>query len=98
MFVGEAMLDYIIALVGKTRSHPDLERGASPRATLALTAMAKAYAYVFHRNYVIPNDVQAVFTPVMGHRLMLTAEAEVNERRTSDVTKEILKSVPAPKV
>lgn len=98
VFVGEAMLDYIIALVGKTRSHPDLERGASPRATLALTAMAKAYAYVFHRNYVIPNDVQAVFTPVMGHRLMLTAEAEVNERRTSDVTKEILKSVPAPKV
>ena len=98
VFVGEAMLDYIIALVGKTRSHPDLERGASPRATLALTAMAKAYAYVFHRNYVIPSDVQAVFTPVMGHRLMLTAEAEVNERRTSDVTKEILKSVPAPKV
>ena len=98
VFVGEAMLDYIIALVGKTRSHPDLERGASPRATLALTAMAKAYAYVFHRNYVIPNDVQAVFTPVMGHRLILTAEAEVNERRTSDVTKEILKSVPAPKV
>jgi MoxR-like ATPase len=92
------MLDYIIALVSKTRSHPDLERGASPRATLALTSMARSYAYLFHRNYVIPGDIQAVFNPVMCHRLMLTPEAEVSERRMTDITKEILKSVSAPKI
>lgn len=98
VYVSDEMLDYIIALVSKTRSHPDLERGASPRATLALTSMARSYAYLFHRNYVIPGDIQAVFNPVMCHRLMLTPEAEVSERRMTDITKEILKSVSAPKI
>jgi MoxR-like ATPase len=98
VFVSEPLLDYIIALVAGTRTHDDLERGASPRATLALTSMARSYAYLFHRNYVIPSDIQAVFTPVMGHRLMLTPEAEVSERRITDITREILKSVPAPRV
>lgn len=97
VFVDDKILDYIIELVTKTRSHKDLERGASPRATLSLTAMAKAYAYLFHRNYVIPGDVQAVFPAVMCHRLLLTPEAEVNEKRTADVTREILKTVKSPK-
>jgi len=60
--------------------------------------MARAYAYLFHRNYVIPADVQAVFAPVMGHRLLLTAEAEVNEKRPEAVIREIIKSVAVPKV
>lgn len=98
VFVDDKILDYIIALVTKTRNHKDLERGASPRATLALTSIAKSYAYLFHRNYVVPGDVQAMFTSVMSHRLLLTPEAEVNEKRTADVTKEIVRSVPAPKV
>ena len=98
VFVSEPLLDYIIALVAKSRAHKDLERGASPRATLALASMSRAYAYLFHRDYVIPADVQAVFPAVMCHRLILTPEAEVNEKRTSDVVREILKSVAAPKV
>ncbi len=98
VFVSEPVLDYIVALVGATRTHKSLERGASPRATLALTSMSKAYAYLCDRNYVIPSDVQATFPPVMGHRLILTPEAEVNEKTTTEITKEILKSVPVPKV
>lgn len=98
VFVSDAVLDYIVALIAKTRSHKDLERGASPRATLALTSMAKAYAYTFHRNYVVPADVQTVFAPVMCHRFLLTPEAEVNGKRTVDVAKDILKQVQAPKV
>ncbi|MBO4473718.1 MAG: MoxR family ATPase [Clostridiales bacterium] len=98
VFVSEPLLDYIIALVAKTRVHKDLERGASPRATLALASMSRAYAYLFHRDYVIPADVQAVFPAVMCHRLLLTPEAEVNEKRASDVVREIVKSVPAPKI
>lgn len=98
VFVSDEMLDYIIALVGKTRTHKDLERGASPRATLALTSMARSHAYIFHRNYVVPGDVQAVFGPVMCHRLLLTPEAEVNELKIDEIAKAILKSVPAPKV
>lgn len=98
VYLSDTVLDYIVALIAKTRSFKDLERGASPRATLALTSMAKAYAYTFHRNYVIPSDVQTVFAPVMCHRLILTPEAEVNGKRTVDVAKDIIKAVPAPKV
>ncbi|MBO4494411.1 MAG: MoxR family ATPase [Clostridiales bacterium] len=96
--ISEAVLDYIVTLVANTRNHADLERGASPRATLALTAMSKAYAYLCDRNFVIPSDVQAVFYPVMGHRVLLTPEAEVNEKTSVEVTKAILRSTAAPKV
>ncbi len=97
-FVSDAVLDYIVALVANTRKHADLDRGASPRATLALTSMAKAYAYLCDRNFVIPSDVQAVFNPVMGHRLILTPEAEVNEKSSDEIAKAIIHSTAVPKV
>lgn len=98
VFIHEKVIDYIVALVNKTRGHADLERGGSPRATLSLTAMAKAYAYLSGRNYVVPSDIQKVFLPVIVHRLILTPEAEVNGRNTVEIASEILKAVTAPKV
>lgn len=98
VFVNDQLLEYIVALSGMTRNHKDLERGASPRATIALTSMARAFAYLQQRNYVTPSDVQTVFGPVMCHRFILTPEAEVDGKRTADVAKEILKTVPVPKV
>lgn len=98
IFVHEAVTDYIINLVNKTRGHADLERGASPRATLAFNAMAKAHAYLAGREYAVPKDVQAVFLPVITHRLILTPEAEVNGKNTTDIAKEILASTFVPKV
>ena len=98
VFIHEKIIDYIVALVNKTRGHADLERGGSPRATLSLTAMAKAYAYLSGRNYVVPSDIQKVFLPVIVHRLILTPEAEVNGRNTVEIASEILKAVTAPKV
>ncbi|MBO7425247.1 MAG: MoxR family ATPase [Clostridia bacterium] len=98
VFVNDQLLEYIVALSGMTRNHKDLERGASPRATIALTSMSRAFAYLQQRNYVTPSDVQTVFGPVMCHRLILTPEAEVDGKRTADVAKEILKTVPVPKV
>ena len=98
IFIHEKVADYIIALVNKTRGHGDLLRGASPRATLALSSMAKAHAYLSGRNYVVPQDVQKVFLPVITHRLILTPEAEVNSRKTTDIAKEILASAFVPKV
>ncbi len=98
VFVHEKVADYIIQLINKTRGHHDLARGGSPRATLALTSMAKACAYLNNRNYVIPLDVQKVFLPVITHRLMLTPEAEVNNRQASDIAQEILKDTAAPKI
>jgi len=98
IFVHDAVTDYIIALVNKTRGHSDLERGASPRATLAFNAMAKAHAYLAGREYAVPKDVQAVFLPVITHRLILTPEAEVNGKNTTEIAKEILASTFVPKV
>ncbi|MBO4494404.1 MAG: MoxR family ATPase [Clostridiales bacterium] len=89
--VRDRLFDYIVALSDATRNHPDLERGASPRATLALTAMAKAYAYMNDRDFVADEDVQTVFVPVMSHRLLLTPEAEFNEVKTDAITEEIIK-------
>lgn len=98
VFIHDAVMDYIIALVNKTRGHADLARGASPRATLAFTSMAKAHAYLDGREFVTPRDVQAVFLPVIVHRLILTPEAEVNGKNVVEIAKEILASAFVPKV
>ncbi len=98
IFIHESLTDYIINLVNKTRGHNDLERGASPRATLAFNAMAKAHAFLAGREYVVPKDIQAVFLPVITHRLILTPEAEVNGKNTTEIAKEILASTFVPKV
>ena len=97
MYVKYRVLKYIVSLMDRTRNHKNLARGGSPRATLALTAMAKAHAYMTDRDYVIPDDVQAVFPHVMCHRMLLTPEAEVKEIRTMDIAKEILKTTVIPK-
>lgn len=98
VFMNENVATYCVLLINKTRSHPDLSRGGSPRCTLALTAMAKACAYLNGRNYVVPQDIQKVFLPVITHRLILTPEAEINNRKPADIAKQILDSVAAPKV
>ena len=98
VFLHDQIADYIIALVNKTRGHADLERGASPRASLAFTSMAKAHAFMQGREYVVPKDVQQVFLPVITHRLMLNPEAEVNGKSTPEIAKEILASTFVPKV
>ena len=97
MYVKLRVMNYIVALMDRTRTHKNLSRGGSPRATLALTAMAKAHAYMTDRDYVIPDDVQAVFSAVMSHRILLTPEAEVKEIRTSEIAKEIIKTTSIPK-
>lgn len=98
VFIHERIVDYMILLINKTRGSEFLERGASPRATLALSSMARAYAYLMGKNFVTPQDVQKVFLPVIAHRLILTPEAEVDGKRASDVCKDILKNVITPKI
>ena len=67
VYMKEALVDYVVALVGATRDHPLIARGASPRATLSVTAMAKAAAFIQGRDYVVPKDVQAVFVSTVAH-------------------------------
>ena len=90
------VLDYIIRLVAATRGHPLIIQGASPRATLAVTAMAKSAAFICGRDYVIPEDVSLVFRDVVTHRLLLSPRAEATAG--ADPAKEILPSVAPPRI
>jgi MoxR-like ATPase len=66
-----SVADYVVALVGATRDHPDVAIGASPRASLALVHTAQAHALLAGRSYVVPDDVKRLSVPVLAHRLLL---------------------------
>ncbi len=90
----ESLLQYIVALAEKSREHPDLILGASPRASLCLLRCARARALLDGRHYFTHEDVQAVAQGVLGHRLIIRPEAEVEGKQVSDVVREVLASVP----
>ena len=97
-YVSEAVVRYIVDLIHATRDHESLLRGASPRATLSVTAVSKAVAQLRGRDYVTPKDVQEVFQRTVAHRLLLTPKAESHGISAEAVLKQILQRVPAPKV
>ncbi|NUS17284.1 MAG: MoxR family ATPase [Streptomyces sp.] len=94
--VADAVRRYAVSLVGATREHPDLRLGASPRATLHLVRAARASAALDGRDFVLPDDVQALATAVLAHRLLPTAQAQLNRRTPEQVVAEILQRVPVP--
>lgn len=97
-YVKESVVKYIVALIGATRNHSDILRGASPRATLSVMSMAKAIAQLQGRDYVTPADVQAVFVNTVAHRLILTPVAEARDLTAEHVLGDILSTVKAPTV
>ena len=96
VFVSPAVQRYAVALTTATRRSPDLRLGASPRATLHLIRAAKAAAALDRRDYVIPDDIQRLVQPVLGHRLLLTADAAMGGRTAERVLEAIVASVPVP--
>ena len=98
VYIQAELVDYVVRLAGATRSHPAILRGASPRATLSGTAMAKSIAFLNGRDYVIPSDIQTVFCETVAHRLLLEPSAEARGRTARDILEEILKAAAAPKV
>ncbi|MFD8816888.1 AAA family ATPase [Streptomyces sp. NPDC059627] len=94
--VAEPVRRYAVDLVSATRTHPDLRLGASPRATLHLLRAAKASAALSGREYALPDDVQALAVAVLAHRLLPTAQAQLNRRTAEQVVQEILQSTPVP--
>ena len=96
--MNETVITYLVRLINATREHPDILRGASPRATLAVTAMAKAVAQLRGRDYVIPEDVQEVFIQTIDHRLLLTPKAEGQGKTARQILEGILGSVSAPRL
>jgi MoxR-like ATPase len=97
-YIGNEVVKYVVALINATRNHTSILRGASPRATLAVTAMAKAVARLRGRGYVIPQDVREVLIHTVAHRLLLTPKAESLGVQPQQVLGEILDAVPAPKL
>ena len=97
-FLSDSVVNYIVALMGATRSSPDLLRGASPRATLSVTAMAKSVARLRGRDYVTPADVKEVFAHTVAHRLLLSPKAEAQGKLPEQVLQEILAVTPAPRL
>ena len=96
--ISDSIVEYIVRLIAATRSHEQILRGASPRATLCVTDMAKAIAQLCGRDYVIPRDVREVFLRCIPHRLLLTPRAESSGVRPSEILAQIADSVKAPLV
>lgn len=97
-YIQSSVVKYIVELIVETRTNENIARGASPRATLAVTAMAKAMARLHGRDYVLPDDVQEVFATTIAHRLILSNKAEARNLTAEMVLAEILKQVPAPRM
>jgi len=94
--VSENINRYIVSLVQKTRSHPQLKLGASPRASRSLYQGGKTWAAMQGRSFVTPEDIRAIFLPVMNHRVTLTSDARLKKRTPEDVLSEILDATEVP--
>ena len=95
-YMSHEIVSYIVNLTQATRIHPMLERGASPRATLAVVSMAKSLARLHGRDYVVPKDVQDAFPQTVSHRLELNGKAR--EQGIDLILQNILQTVPAPRL
>jgi MoxR-like ATPase len=94
--VAPAVRRYIVDVVEATRRHPDVYLGASPRASIMLLRAARAVAATEERDYVIPDDVKALVTPVLAHRVIVTADAVMGGRTQYAVLDELVGEVPVP--
>ena len=94
--VASALKGYIVDLATATRHHPALSLGMSPRAALALQRAARALAASAGREYVIPDDIKYLASPVLEHRLVLSPEGVVTGVDIAEVVAEVLRSVPVP--
>lgn len=95
--IEDDLLSYIAKLIDSTRNNGDLVLGASPRASLSIMRAAKAIAAISGRDFVTPDDVKYVANPVLNHRIMLTAEREMEGIEVEDVIKELTQRLEIPR-
>ena len=98
VFTNDEVLSYMLELVRATREHPRLVQGGSPRAAIMLAALSRATAFLQGRDYVIPSDVQYIWSDAMAHRLILPAGAAGDSDRALQIAAEVLDSVRAPRL
>jgi MoxR-like ATPase len=87
---------YLVGIARATREHPDLQVGASPRSVEQLGDAVRARALLEGREYVLPDDVKALAGPALEHRLVLTTDARIRDRRVEEILDEVLERVPVP--
>ncbi|AFC32324.1 YeaC2 [Paenibacillus mucilaginosus 3016] len=92
----EAVANYLVSVIRLTRENPSIYLGASPRATLALVQAAKAYALLQGRDYVIPDDIKFLAPFVLGHRIILQAEARMEGATVGSVLQSVFQQVKVP--
>lgn len=88
--------NYVVAVARATRENPEIDLGASPRATLGLFMMAQAWAAIQGREYVIPDDVKRMAPFVLTHRLMISPQAQLRGREVADLVDDVVSGVPVP--
>lgn len=91
-----SLRDYIVRIARATRSHPEIDLGASPRATLALFHASQAWAGIQGREYVIPDDIKYLAPFILTHRLMIAPQAQLRGRKPADLVADIVAGVPVP--
>jgi MoxR-like ATPase len=95
--VEKKIMDYIANIITRTRNHPHLYLGASPRASIATLTAAKAFAAMAGRDFVMPEDVKKALVPALNHRVILTPEREMEGMTTENVVTMIMESVEIPR-
>nr|WP_295975385.1 MoxR family ATPase [uncultured Bacillus sp.] len=96
VYVSDSIKRYIVDLAQETRCHGSIYLGVSPRGSIALMKAAQAYAFISGRNYVLPDDIQALVREVFAHRIVLNTEAKFASISTYEIIDYILKLVPVP--
>ncbi len=91
------LLDYVVAIVQATRTHAQIQVGASPRGGLALTQLARAQALLRGRDFVIPDDIKGIAVPALAHRITLRPELWVRQVKSDDIVADLLRGVPTPR-
>lgn len=96
VFIAEAVKKYVVEITQETRSADSVYLGASPRGSLALARASQAWAAMHGRDFVIPDDVKLFAEATLGHRIILSSSARLQELRTGDLIREILRKIPVP--
>jgi MoxR-like ATPase len=96
VYIDDRIKEYVLDIVGATRNRPDLEYGASPRASLAFLDTSKARAALHDRDYVIPDDVKTLAQPILAHRIVRSTDAELSNISHAEIVTDVLSEVSSP--
>lgn len=96
VYISDLLSDYLLEIVRRTREHEAVLLGASPRASLAFMAAAKAFAFIDGRHFVLPDDLKVLAPYVLGHRILLRPESRLDSMNSKQVLQQILRQVQVP--